>query len=782
MSSALLIAAVTAAIKVATPAPASPHPRVSIAAVPAWVDVIALDPGAAGPTSAEGGHFTELSDHQTHVDPGDGQVVRFAREVERVVTASGIDAAARVELLFDPEYQRLELVHLHVVRAGQVIDALRLGELKVLQRESDLERQIYDGRLSVVAFVPDVRVGDRIDVAYTVRGDNPVLAGHFEDNVDLSPRRPIGRLRERFLIPQSRHVEVRTHEDAPAPTVTERGPLREYVWDLAHAGDDGDPGGATPSGPWAQLGEFASWDEVIHWALPMYQAVAGGGVLAKVAEWRKLPTREAQVAAAVRFVQDEVRYLGFEMGPGSHQPRPPEQTLERRFGDCKDKSLLLATALRELGVPAAPALVAPDWGARLDGLRASPYAFDHVIVRAELDGQVLWIDPTLTYQRGPLAQLTPPYQRALVVDPDQHTLIAIPPAPRDGSPDVAVKERYIQASDDMSVAVEIDTVYRRGAADVLRAALAASNHDTLAEQWRQRRADREPTLVLVGGMKFEDDEAGNIVTTHERYRIPQFWKDGDHDFAVGVIIDALEAIAPGPRRTPLSIQYPVDIVFDSIIQVPERHTWKRGGKTQSSTIISPAFRLDAEIKAERTLRALHHHFHFQTTSAEVAVAQLEEHRVAIERARGWLYHGVHQVLPSEKGDDDGQGAGGKFNRLLILAGVMVVMVLGIVLLTRRRRLRVGVAAAPGRWQAPPARKPKPDWAPGESPATAVALAAGADPAQLVRDRKCSCGEALDASALETSTLSLGGRELSVLRAPCTVCSKRAAIYYYTSGA
>jgi len=160
MSSALLIAAVSlaAAVKVATPvapAPASPHPRVSIAAIPAWVDVIALDLEATGPTSAEGGHFTELSDHQTHVDPGDHQVVRFHREVERVVTASGIDAAARVELMFDPEYQRLELVHLQVVRGKQAIDVLRLGELKVLQRESDLERQIYDGRLSVVAVSPN---------------------------------------------------------------------------------------------------------------------------------------------------------------------------------------------------------------------------------------------------------------------------------------------------------------------------------------------------------------------------------------------------------------------------------------------------------------------------------------------------------------------------------------------------------------------------------------------------------------------------------------------------
>jgi transglutaminase-like putative cysteine protease len=107
-------------------------------------------------------------------------------------------------------------------------------------------------------------------------------------------------------------------------------------------------------------------------------------------------------------VQDEVRYLGIELGTYSHTPTGPSKVFERRFGDCKDKTLLLATVLNELGIDARPALVNTDARRALDGWQPSPYAFDHVIVRAELGGKTYWLDPTTPYQRGTLADASVP--------------------------------------------------------------------------------------------------------------------------------------------------------------------------------------------------------------------------------------------------------------------------------------------------------------------------------------------------------------------------------------
>ena len=114
--------------------------------------------------------------------------------------------------------------------------------------------------------------------------------------------------------------------------------------------------------PWddIQVTEFASWNEVAQWADEMFQIDQHSldAVRLEVARIKaEHKTREEQITATLRFVQDDIRYLGIEMGPNSHQPHQPWETLESRWGDCKDKTLLLVAMLRELGVDAHPALV-----------------------------------------------------------------------------------------------------------------------------------------------------------------------------------------------------------------------------------------------------------------------------------------------------------------------------------------------------------------------------------------------------------------------------------------
>src|SRR5207245_3226925 len=70
---------------------------------------------------------------------------------------------------------------------------------------------------------------------------------------------------------------------------------------------------------------------------------------------------EQRVLQALRFVQDEIRYMGVEIGVNSHMPYSPATVVKRRYGDCKDKTLLLITMLRALGISARPALVSTTY-------------------------------------------------------------------------------------------------------------------------------------------------------------------------------------------------------------------------------------------------------------------------------------------------------------------------------------------------------------------------------------------------------------------------------------
>ena len=89
-----------------------------------------------------------------------------------------------------------------------------------------------------------------------------------------------------------------------------------------------------------------------------------------------------------------MRYLGFELGTGAYAARPPDEVYARRFGDCKDKSLLLATMLRELGVEVVPyALPDLPYGGLLPILTVEAAAAFEELTREGWDDQLAWQAP-----------------------------------------------------------------------------------------------------------------------------------------------------------------------------------------------------------------------------------------------------------------------------------------------------------------------------------------------------------------------------------------------------
>jgi tetratricopeptide (TPR) repeat protein len=67
--------------------------------------------------------------------------------------------------------------------------------------------------------------------------------------------------------------------------------------------------------------------------------------------------REDKIAALFTYVARNIRYEAVEFGEGSIIPRPAAQILSNRYGDCKDKSVLLISLLKAVGITAYPALI-----------------------------------------------------------------------------------------------------------------------------------------------------------------------------------------------------------------------------------------------------------------------------------------------------------------------------------------------------------------------------------------------------------------------------------------
>jgi len=93
---------------------------------------------------------------------------------------------------------------------------------------------------------------------------------------------------------------------------------------------------------------------------------------------------EEKMSLLKAFVSREIRYVGIEHGHNGVVPRPTLTTLERRFGDCKDKTMLFVDLARQAGLDAYPVLTSTKRQSLAKLLLPSSNYFNHMIACVKL--------------------------------------------------------------------------------------------------------------------------------------------------------------------------------------------------------------------------------------------------------------------------------------------------------------------------------------------------------------------------------------------------------------
>ena len=583
-----------------------------VRSAPAWIDAIAVDAPAAS-SNVRSGIEGLLDDHQVRV--AGANVDEYFRRVRQVVTSAGVQNGSELSIDFDPSFQRLVLHDVVVIRGDKRIDELARDEVRIIEKESDADESIYDGQLTALLFLKDVRPGDIIDYSWSLEGSNPLLGGRYADEFDFSASVPTRLMRHRLVWPKVRPL----HVSKPAQVIG-----NAWIWErrnvAASDAEDSTPEWYEPSEV-VQVTEYGSWSEVVQWANALFQLDdASRDTIAGIADdiRKSNRTRDAQVVAAIRFVQDDIRYLGIEMGRGSHEPRQPAVVMSQRYGDCKDKALFLAALLRELGIEAYPALVNTKLRRHLDDFLPSPFLFDHVITEVIDGSKTYWIDGTLADQGGTLATIdTPSDERALIVRPQTNALAKIV-VQSHGS--IAVEE--IISSDKQQMTLDVTSTYSGRDADDMRAELSGQSLADVAKTHLNRYAADHPRIAALGAPSIDDDRARNVIVLRERYAIRDLWTNGSWTYYPRAIEQHLTRPDTLVRSMPLSVDYPRNVTERLII---------RGGanaqvEDDDSVVESPALHYEQHIARGRdlivttTLRAM---------KDAVSVAEVPDHLAAL---------------------------------------------------------------------------------------------------------------------------------------------------------
>ncbi len=365
----------------------------------------------------------------------DGSVLARTRLRVRLDGANDRDAWSPYPIYLD-QHRTLESLTATATRPDGKVQNVARRALDTVEHAASFE--LHSSRKFRTVTFPEVPVGSVLALDYEVL-ERPYFPSGLIGIASSVPTEALrievrgGGAAWRWRL-DGRLAGLEVQESPGGVVVTGRGLPRITPPDLA---PDGANDGAVLRWAW---GGSPGWEGIGHWYDRLVAEVPRSG--APVRETAReltagLATPREKAEALAAFVRRQVRYVAVEVGIGGFRPGAPQEVLERRWGDCKDKAFLLVDLLREAGIEAWPALIQAGAGHRVDREFPSPDQFNHAIVAvapeglglgedAPVAGGYLFLDATQT--RGGLTWLQPAVQdqEALVVRDGRGVLVRTP--------------------------------------------------------------------------------------------------------------------------------------------------------------------------------------------------------------------------------------------------------------------------------------------------------------------------------------------------------------------
>ncbi|RPF72666.1 DUF3857 domain-containing protein [Aurantiacibacter spongiae] len=464
-------------------------------------------------------------------------VVHLATEGERIFNAFRIrllqPAALQlgnIAIQWNPAAGTPQIHSILIHRDGATIDVLDQAEFEILRREDNLEAAAIDGLLTATLRVPDLRIDDEPGWAFTVPTADPTLADRDAGLLALGATPPAGRYRLSLTWEDGQEPAIRATDDLAAMiTRTDNAVLISADTPSALI----PPKDAPPRYNWQRVleySDFADWPALSRRVHALFQeaaSVPGDSPVAREAARIAAAhdTDLARAAAALELVQKQVRYVYVGLNGSNIRPARAEITWERRYGDCKGKTALLLALLGAMGIEAEVVLANNQGGDDgLDERLPSPLLFDHVLVRATIDGQQYWLDGTFPDAFGPAQRPVPPYRWVLPLAANGAPLDRVEWQPERHPTELALYEIDARAGFDEPAHITQTNVTRGLEALAQYAQLSQVTDDQLETAIRSQLAG-STSWNTIDSVKWRFDEASQASVMEISGTGPVNWED-----------------------------------------------------------------------------------------------------------------------------------------------------------------------------------------------------------------------------------------------------------------
>lgn len=625
--------------------------KVSISqTLPEWVEAIEPDISAPDPVGgvADGVYYL-LSDLQSNPS----QSTRYRHFAVRLISAEGVEENSSLSVNFDPDYQKLIWHRIDIIRDGVRIDQLATQEFRIASNENQ-DDLIYDNSLSCTAIIDGTQKGDTLDYAYSITGKNPITGDQFSTWFSLNYAVPVARIVGRVIRePNDSPLEFKLHDNhniaLKIPNPVKQGDMVEYRFELNDIAslhiDDNVPYNYMAYS-YLQVSDWTSWQQVSEWANALYhykdtEVSLPTDLETALAEWKKLSDPKAQAMAALDWVQEEIRYVGIMIGPHNYQPYKISQTLQRRFGDCKDKTQLLCYLLNQLGLEANPTLVHTDDLGLIGDHLPSPSSFDHVITKVTIDGQNYWFDPTNSSQGGPIESIWfRNYELGLELKPE---ISELSPVPGQGAEEskTYVHETFSMAEYNSEIQLKVHSRYTGLRADSMRRWIESAIPAEIEKEYINFYAQTYPDIKVQSPIEYKDDPEQNIYEVYEYYTIQNGWVEDPDNEAItyfdvdpDLLRDAMFLSDTRIRTMPAVQSFPKDFTEVIEIVLPNEGNFDN----ESTEINTPWFEFSNTVSVNKETLTLR--YSYKNLTPSIPAADYPEYAKKVEAANDTLGYSI----------------------------------------------------------------------------------------------------------------------------------------------
>jgi len=374
-------------------------------------ELIRTAPAASAFPQASAVWLLDESSRQLHAGKSLKQT-RTGRKVIKVFNAAGIKRHGQQTIVYDHRAETVEILRADVYAGGKKMPV----PADAITEIDSSSKNVFVSRRTKIVSMAGLEPGATLEICYRVTREIPKVAGKFSVSHVFESVDPLLISRLIVDMPEATGFKHAVAGEGVKYTSRDKGGRTIHQWERRNTPAMHREPYAVNEPTYVVVSNWNSWTKLGDWFADLSQPSLEESAAVKKFAIDATANRDDKVKALYYAVANQIRYVSISIGAGSHRPHLPAETLERRFGDCKDKAALLVNALSEIGVKSHFALIN---NMKADFPLDTPdlARFNHAIVAVpRKDGKMLWLDPT---------SATCPFGELPAGDQGQHALVVI---------------------------------------------------------------------------------------------------------------------------------------------------------------------------------------------------------------------------------------------------------------------------------------------------------------------------------------------------------------------